>query len=130
MSSTFHPWHVSGQTTLDATGEEPVEFVAGPGITITTDATTTPKQIRWEASGGAGGGIPEAPIDGKAYVRMNGTWVLLSDAIQALVDGSNFTTGDTDAFQATQVDGGNVSTGSSEAGMPLDVDDFDGGVIT
>ena len=52
LNSSFNPWLVSGQTTLDATGEEPVEFVAGPGITVTTDATTTPKQIKWEVDGG------------------------------------------------------------------------------
>ncbi len=34
--STFNPWYVNGQGTLKATGEEPIEFIAGPGIAITT----------------------------------------------------------------------------------------------
>ena len=36
LGSTFNPWYVDGQETLSATGEEPIEFVAGPGIAITT----------------------------------------------------------------------------------------------
>ena len=106
--------------------------MAGPGIAITTDATSNPKKIKWETSGTASGGIPEAPMDGKAYVRLNGAWVLLAHAVRALVDGSNVTTGDSEAFQATQVDGGNLDTGASDAFMPLNVNDtdYDGGVIT
>ena len=42
---------VSGQTTLSPTGQEPLEFVAGSNITLTTDATTTPKKITINASG-------------------------------------------------------------------------------
>ena len=56
LNSTFNPWYVDGEETLDATGEEPVEFVAGAGITIRTDATTEPKQIIIEADGTGGGG--------------------------------------------------------------------------
>ena len=56
INSTFNPWHVDGQTTLDATGEEPVEFVAGSGISITTDETASPKQIIFKATGGGTGG--------------------------------------------------------------------------
>lgn len=56
INSTFNPWHVNGQPTLDATGEEPVEFVAGSGISITTDETASPKQIIFKATGGGTGG--------------------------------------------------------------------------
>ena len=42
---------VSGQTTLSPTGQEPLEFVAGSNITLTTDATTTPQKITINASG-------------------------------------------------------------------------------
>ena len=56
INSTFNPWHVDGQQTLDATGEEPVEFVAGSGISITTDETASPKQIIFKATGGGTGG--------------------------------------------------------------------------
>lgn len=80
INSTFNPWHVDGQTTLDATGEEPVEFVAGPGITITTDETASPKQIIFESTAAGGDGyLGEAPQDGKQYVRENGAWVAAPD---------------------------------------------------
>lgn len=46
MNSTFKNWKVSGQSTLVAQGLDTVEFVAGPGITITTDPLASPdKQI-------------------------------------------------------------------------------------
>ena len=126
MSSTFNPWHVDGEETLDATGEEPVEFVAGPGVTITTDATTTPKQIKWEVSGGAAGGIPEAPADGRFYVRQNGSWVDLQQALAHLMvgdggaftpegDGGDFNTGESSTTTSQVFDGGDFTSGSSSA---------------
>ena len=56
LGSTFNPWEVDGQTSLSASGEEPVEFIAGSGIVITTNNTSTPKSITFTASGGGGGG--------------------------------------------------------------------------
>ena len=56
LGSAFAPWHVEGQTTLDPEGEEPVEFVAGAGIEITTNAAADPKQIIFTSTGGGGGG--------------------------------------------------------------------------
>jgi hypothetical protein len=44
LGSTFKTWTVDGQTSLEAVGEDAVEFVAGPGIAITTKATA-PKAI-------------------------------------------------------------------------------------
>jgi len=41
LGSTFNPWYVYGQDTLKADGEEPIEFVAGPGIAITTKAVSS-----------------------------------------------------------------------------------------
>jgi len=172
LNSTFNPWYVDGEETLDATGEEPVEFVAGDGMTITTDATSDPKQIIFECQGGTGGastldeltdvdlttnepavgqllvwngtswvpggagvnqGIPEAPLDNLPYVRLQGQWVKLSHALQLLIDGSNVTTGETDAYQAIHKDGGDFTTGDSDANLPLNVDNGagqDGGEIT
>ena len=126
LNSTFNPWYVDGQTTLDATGEEPVEFVGGPGVTITTDATTDPKQIIFETSGGADGGIPEAPLDERYYVRHMGTWVDLQTALAHLMvgdggafspeaDAGDFTSG-TSATTTSQIfDGGNFTTGATDA---------------
>jgi hypothetical protein len=87
MNSTFNPWLVDGEDDLRATGEEPVKFVGGPGVTITTDATTSPKEIIFETSGGADGGIPEAPLDRRYYVRHMGTWVDLQSALAHLMVG-------------------------------------------
>jgi hypothetical protein len=126
LNSTFNPWHVNGQTTLDATGEEPVEFVGGPGVTITTDATTDPKQIIFETSGGADGGIPEAPLDSRYYVRFMGTWVDLQTALAHLMvgdggafspegDGGDFAVGEASTTTDQAFDGGNFSTGASDA---------------
>lgn len=75
LGSAFAPWYVDGETTLDPEGEEPVEFVAGTGISITTDASADPKQIIFTAEGGSGGGIEEAPQDGTPYVRQDAGWV-------------------------------------------------------
>lgn len=129
MNSSFAPWLVDGQPTLDPTGEEPVEFVGTAGLTITTDDTTTPKQIIF-STGGGGVGIEEAPQDGLAYVRRNGQWIRLDAAIRALVEGGNMTTGDSTAIESTHKDGGDFDTGASEANLPLDVDDLDGGLIS
>ena len=41
LGSAFAPWHVAGKTTLIPDGEEAIEFVAGTGMVIDTDNTTT-----------------------------------------------------------------------------------------
>lgn len=121
MNSTFNPWLVQGQTALDATGEEPVEFVEGNGIRITTDATSDPKRIIFEVTGTEEGGIPEAPRDGRYWVRHDGGWVELSCALEALMvgDGGQF---------SPEGDGGNFSTGYS--GTWTDRTPYDGSNIT
>ncbi|WGL30534.1 fibritin [Synechococcus phage S-CRES2] len=58
------------------------------------------------------GGVEEAPQDGNYYVRQNGTWVSLADALTALenrtIDGGDFING-TSAGDSEIVDGGNFS---------------------
>ena len=44
---------VSGQTTLTPTGEEPLELIAGTGMTITTNSSSNPKSITFSSSGGS-----------------------------------------------------------------------------
>lgn len=107
LNSTFNPWLVDGQPTLDATGEEPVQFVGGSGISITTDHTADPKQIIFRATGG-GGGFEEAPLDGKYYVRQMGSWIELPGGgtpIGGALDGGDFDTGLSIGNQA-EIDGG------------------------
>lgn len=50
-----------------------INLEAGQGISLTKSGNTLTI-----ASTGNGAGIPEAPLDGNAYVRKNGEWVLLS----------------------------------------------------
>ena len=84
LGSAFAPWHVEGQETLAPEGEEPVEFVAGDGISLVTDANADPKKLTIIATGGNDGGIPEAPLDGNYYVRKDGQWINMLTALQDL----------------------------------------------
>jgi hypothetical protein len=61
--------------------------------------------------GGTGGGIEEAPLDGNYYVRQNGQWVNLVDALADLgnIDAGDFTTGVADTNNSSQFDGGDFS---------------------
>ena len=67
LGSNFNPWYVDGQQTLKASGEEPIEIVAGPGIAITTKAvasvgigTTFSKAITFSSDGNSINGIGTA----------------------------------------------------------------------
>jgi hypothetical protein len=45
MNSTFKTWKVAGQADLIANGLDTMRFIAGSGISITTNANTNPKSI-------------------------------------------------------------------------------------
>ena len=67
LGSTFNPWYVSGSEPLAASGEEPVEIIAGPGIAITTTpvasvgiGTTLSKALTISQDGNAINGIGTA----------------------------------------------------------------------
>ena len=49
VASTFKTWQVDGQATLQPTGADTVKFVAGAGIQIKTNATSTVKTITIES---------------------------------------------------------------------------------
>lgn len=51
MNSTFKYWQVDGQETLIAEGLDYVEFIAGTGISITTDHNASPQSITISATG-------------------------------------------------------------------------------
>jgi hypothetical protein len=82
--SGFAPWQVEGQSDLAPEGEEAVEFVAGEGISITTDPAATPKRLTITSNYESQGEVLEAPQDGNYYVRQNAQWVNLNDALTAL----------------------------------------------
>lgn len=99
LGSAFAPWHVDGQETLTPEGEEPVEFVAGPGIQITTNPNTYPQQITITSTGGSGGGGGSSlPCDG-------------------ILDGGNADDGTSDGLDCNGctgvLDGGNADDGTS-----------------
>jgi hypothetical protein len=52
MNSTFKYWDVDGQDSLIAEGLDHVEFIAGPGISITTNHNANPQSITFSATGG------------------------------------------------------------------------------
>lgn len=61
--------------------------------------------------GGTGGGIEEAPLDGNFYVRQNGQWVSLTDALTAIsnLDAGDFTLGVAETTQPGELNGGDFS---------------------
>ena len=74
-------------------------------------------------------GIPEAPQDGNYYVRQNGAWVTLADALNNLneaVDGGDFTNNTTRAESNDTIDGGNLTDNitNAESSETLDGGDF------
>lgn len=56
MNSTFKTWKVDGQSDLVATGLDTIRFVAGSGMSITTDPLADPKTITFTSTGGTGSG--------------------------------------------------------------------------
>lgn len=68
-------------------------------------------QMMKSGGGGGGGGIEEAPKDGNYYVRQDGQWVNLADAISGLfnLDAGDFTTGIAETTTPTELNGGEFS---------------------
>ena len=62
LGSSFATWYIDGSDDLHATGEDAVEFVAGPGIAISTKSTSTgigtglSKSITITSTGGGNSG--------------------------------------------------------------------------
>ena len=54
LGSSFKTWEVAGQGNLVAVGEDVVQFVAGSGITITTNPNVVPQQIQISSAGSGG----------------------------------------------------------------------------
>ena len=98
------------------TGPQGPEGPAGPGIAPGGDAGQVLSKVdgsdyntEWVTPSS---GIEEAPNDGLYYVRHNGTWVRLAEAL--------------DVLQSATIDGGDFVTGVSNGTD----DTIDGGVIT
>ena len=55
LNSTFKTWKITGQQDLVAVGEDTIQFVAGSGISLTTDPNSATKKLTITATGGGGG---------------------------------------------------------------------------
>lgn len=70
MNSTFKTWKVTGQTDLVANGLDTIRFIAGSGVTITTDPVAVIKSITISSStvipafGNVDGGGPSSVYGG------------------------------------------------------------------
>lgn len=54
--------------------EPEVSLLLEAGSNVELVPGSAPNSIKINATGGSGGGIPEAPTDGKQYARQNGQW--------------------------------------------------------
>ena len=114
LGSTFNPWYVSGSTELKATGEEPIEIIAGPGIAITTKPV---------ASVGIGTTFSKAITI--AFSGTNSQWTTTNSGINTH---SNVGIATTNPQTPLQVERYGVDTGliahTSRAGISSDIDSF------
>ena len=95
-------------------------------LTDVDTSTTTPfvgQTLVWDGTnwipGDSSEGIGEAPIDGNFYVRSNGQWINLIEAINfinLLTDGGNFTLGEADTVDRYIYDGGDFINNVSDTG--------------
>jgi hypothetical protein len=68
MNSTFKTWEVTGQSPLVATGLDTVRFVAGTGMTITTNPNSVPQSITFNSTGGGGNSFSTISVAGQPNV--------------------------------------------------------------
>lgn len=100
MNSTFKTWNVLGQANLVASGLDVVRFIPGSGITITTNALSSPQEIRFDATGG-GGTAAIAILDEGSYLSNSVTSINFTGAgITATAVGSQVTVDVTSAAGA------------------------------
>jgi hypothetical protein len=97
---------------VHVSGAEKGQFLMFDGASWV--ARFVPQLIRASGGGGGsgtGGGIEEAPLDGKYYVRQNGQWVSLVDALTGLVeiDAGDFTLGVAETNNSNELNGGDFS---------------------
>jgi hypothetical protein len=95
-------------------------------LTDVDTSTTTPsvgQTLVWDGANWVPGdsteGIGEAPIDGNFYVRYNGQWINMIEAINLinlLTDGGNFTLGEAETVDRYIYDGGDFINNTSDTG--------------
>jgi hypothetical protein len=102
LGSTFKTWKVDGQQDLVAVGEDVIRFVAGSGITITTDPTAEIKTITLSSTGGGSYTLPTATdtvkggviIGSNISVDENGTISVTKENLETELLGASITISD------------------------------------
>ena len=130
LGSSFKTWQVAGQTSLVAVGEDTVQFVAGTGITITTNAAAYPQQIEFSSSAtgisngnsnvnipSANGNVNISAVGVSNVLVVTGTGVNVSGTLNANGNANLGNLGASGLITAT----GNVSGGNLTTGGALDV---------
>jgi hypothetical protein len=80
LNSTFKTWKVTGQSDLVASGEDTIQFVAGSGVSITTNHNAATKTITISSSGGGGGSTTSVGDTPPASPTANQLWFNSTDA--------------------------------------------------
>lgn len=98
-------------------------------LTDVDTSTTTPfvgQTLVWDGTnwvpGDSSEGIGEAPVDGNFYVRYNGQWINMIEAINLinlLTDGGDFTQGKAFTVDSYIYDGGDLTSGTSDTGSQI-----------
>ena len=113
-------------------------------LTDVDTSTTTPfvgQTLVWDGAnwvpGDSSAGVGDAPADGNFYVRYNGTWVNMIEAINLinlLTDGGDFTQGEAFTTDSYIYDGGDLTNGTSDTGDQIPpaegYEELDGGEFT
>ena len=125
LGSSFKTWEVAGQTSLVAVGEDTVQFVAGTGITITTNAAAYPQQIEFSSSSDgvsngnsnisipfANGNVNISAVGNANVVVVTGTGLNVYGTLNSTGNANVGNLGTSGLITATgNVSGGNLSTG-------------------
>ena len=129
LGSSFKTWQVAGQTSLVAVGEDTVQFVAGTGITITTNAAVYPQQIAFSSSAtgvsngnsnvnipSANGNVNISAVGVSNVLVVTGTGVNVSGTLNTTGNANVGNLGSGGLITATgNVSGGNLTTGGALA---------------
>lgn len=131
--SSAHLYSVSSYTETTSGYEITVSHIETPGGEPALVNNSIYGFTFITAGTGGGGGISDAPSNNNYYVRYNGSWVDLSDALDAIAgladirDGGDFSQGTSTTSGTQTYDGGDVTLTTSAA---TDASVLDGGLYT
>lgn len=99
FGSSWNPLQVSGQSDLDASGEEALEIIAGSNMTITTNTGSSPKSITFNSTGASTGSISPIVKIGNTTQTLNygvGSYSKFGNAVSIAISVSFSKTGSGD----------------------------------